>query len=104
MTTIANHIRKAADNLAHGLCHEPGIRPNFRGADYFTLAAIIAVILGKGMDTVSTIYTYLSGRECPHDFATVQFILDAYDGDDSHHCVWERNKAGRYSLLDARYD
>lgn len=104
MNTIANDIREAAKSLAGWLRHEPAIRPNLRAADHITTAAVIAVLIEKGLDRTASIYTYLAGRDCPHDYATVQFILDAYDGGDWRHHVWRRNKAGRYTMLSSVSD
>ena len=65
---------------------------------------MIAVLIGKGVNRIATIYPYLADQGCPHNFTTVQFILDAYDGGDWRHCVWWRNKAGRYNLLGGQFD
>lgn len=100
MSTIANDIRESARAIASWLRHEPAIRPDFRGADFAATAAVIAVIIPRGIDTAPTIFAYLSARACPHDFATIEFLLNAYDGGDRRHCVWRRSKSGRYSVLD----
>lgn len=100
MSTVANDIRESARAIASWLRHEPAIRPDFRGADYPTAAAVIAVLISKGIDRPPAIYAYLSDRGCPHDLATIEFLLNAYDGGDRRHCVWRRSKSGRYTLLE----
>ena len=100
MNTIASEIRTMAQAVGGWLCHEPTIRPDFRAADYLTTAAIIAVVIGKGINRSNAIHAYLDGRECTLDVGAVQFILDAFDGGDRRHCVWQRSKGGRYTLLD----
>lgn len=99
MSTIARSIRVIAGNIAPMLRYEPGIRPNFCGADHIMTAAIMAVIIAQGVNTLPSIYHYLDNRSCPYDRDTVKFLLDAYDGRDCRTCVWSSDKAGRYSAL-----
>ncbi len=99
--TIASEIRTLAGTLDGALCHEPAIRPNLRSANHVTTAAVILLLIRKGINSANAIYAYLSGRDCRHDLETVQFLLDAYEGGDRRHCLWWRGGAGRYILLDA---
>jgi len=97
---LAQNIREIAVGVRPLLSPVTGIRPNFRGADLTTTAAAIRVLIEKGVDTPEAVYNYLHSRDCPHDLATVRFLLDVYAGFDRRQCLWFRTEAGRYKPLD----
>ena len=99
MSSISFSIRSAAASLSPMLQHEPGVRPNFQGADHVTTAAIMAVVIGRGINTAAGIFTYLDGRQSKFDRPTVQFLLDVFDGRDRRQSLWTKDAAGRYRLL-----
>ena len=99
MSTIAQAVRADAPALARALLHEPRVKPYFGSADHATIAAVILFAIARHHDTADAIFSYLAKRGCPFDRATVQFIIDVYDGGDSRHCLWWRDKRGRYQLL-----
>lgn len=99
MSTIAQTVRDMSRNLATVLFSEPAIRPDFRLADHTTITAVILCLIGKGIDSASSIFRYLNNRACILDKAAIEHLLNQYDGGDTRHCLWRRLKTGHYTPL-----
>lgn len=99
MSNLAQFVRSAADRLHDTLEYQPGVRADISGADHATTAAVIAVAIGKGASTIEAMHRYLEARGSRFDRPTIQFILDVFSGWDRRRCLWTRDAAGRYALL-----
>lgn len=99
MSGLTRKILHLTKDVWPVLASVPGIRPNFSDADLTTTAAVIRVLVEKGVDTLESIYAYLNRRNCPHDLATIRFLLDAYAGLDRRQCLWFKTTTGSYVAL-----
>jgi hypothetical protein len=82
-------------NIREALRHEPAIRPNFAHAKLSDLIPIIFALFWNGIDTVNGVYRYLEARDCKFDRDAIEFLINAYEGDEPEH-LWSRGNLGDY--------
>lgn len=99
MSGITYIARLEATKFAPALSLEPAVRPDFGDAGPGEILAIILAYVGRKPRTSATINAYLEERGCRLGGATIQFLLDLYEGDHPRHHLWERDVEGRYQLL-----
>lgn len=90
---------QTADKVREAISHEPAIRPNFERASISHIIVVMFAAMMKGMTTASSIYRYLDDRGCRFDRDTIDFLLNAYEGDDAERHLWSRMPAGDYMPL-----
>jgi len=96
-------IREMAPKFAAATRVEPVIIPDFHRADLNAVVALIFVAINRGRNTEESVFLYLEQRKCPFDLDTIRFLLNQFNGNDFRHCLWCRDKAGRYELLGDEY-
>ncbi len=100
MHNFAN--RRVFENYAsvmEALDHEPDIRPNLSRAGLAMTLTVIYCLVYKGVANAAAIHRYLDARGCVFDRDAVDFLLDAYEGEDPRHHLWSRDLGGQYVPL-----
>lgn len=95
MYTYTQRIVMNVAKVREALRHEPAIRPSFAQAGLRDLVPVIFALFQDGTTTVSGVYDYLKAHDCKFDRESIQFLIDAYEGDKPHH-LWERHNLGDY--------
>ncbi|MHA6723804.1 hypothetical protein [Sphingomonas sp. RS2018] len=79
--------------------HEPDIRPNLSRAGLAMTLTIIYCLVFRGFESPAEIYRYLEARGSKFDRESIEFLIDAYEGDNPEYHLWCRNEQGRRAPL-----
>lgn len=96
MYSFSTRLVLNADNVREALRHEPAIRPNFAFAGLADIVSIIYALMSNGVTTVAGIYRYLQERGCRFDRDAIEFLIDAYEGENPEQHLWSRGNLGDY--------
>lgn len=99
MYTIVDRITLRAPSVATALSLEPEIRLNVSRADIETILVVIFCLVKTGAATSASVHRNLEARGCRFDRDVIDFLLNAYDGDDENHHLWKRASMGDYVPL-----
>jgi hypothetical protein len=99
MHTFSQRILGDVKAVGQALKLEPGIRPSFSKATISTIIQVMfAAMMNRDYDAAG-LYRYLEARDCPFDRETIDFLLNAFEGDDPDHHLWSRGSLGEYDPL-----
>ena len=99
MSNLTQEIVCTAEAIAPTMSLEPNVRMSFTDADLVMVAAVMGVLISKGVDTLDRIHGYLAKRGCRFDREVIAFVLRVYDGRDRRANLWLRAGSDRYRLL-----
>jgi hypothetical protein len=99
MLTFTQNLIRTAPKVREALAHEPAIRPSFARAHLDTIIVVMFCLMWNGVTTPEAIHHYLSARGCDIEFGSIEFLLNAYEGEDASAHYWSRDRFGDYHPL-----
>lgn len=99
MYSFSERLLQIAPCVREALRLEPKVRLCFQRADMTTIAVVMFCLMWQRACDASSLYGYLDARGCPFDRTTIEFLLNAFDGDDPRHHLWTRGNQGDYLPL-----
>ncbi len=96
MYTFSQRILDAAPRVRNMFANESAMRGLIVSTDLRTLAVLLFCLMWNGIDTATEMERYLAERGCRFDHKAIDFLLNAFDGDDPERHLWTRHNHGDY--------